>query len=137
MVGSFHTFQAVFYRAADGSQPVDDFIESLPVKHQVAMDLQIGRLNELHPGRPHLPHPHSSQLRGELRELRCHYGSNLYRVLYRRSDNLIILLHAFRKETGKVPESEISTAQRRWDDFKHRMDKDPRTPPRAAGHDAP
>jgi hypothetical protein len=28
--------QAVYYRAADGSEPVDDFIESLPVKHQVA-----------------------------------------------------------------------------------------------------
>ncbi len=30
---------------------------------------------------PPLPFPWSSQLEGELRELRCHYGSELYRVL--------------------------------------------------------
>lgn len=28
-------------------------------------------------------------------------------------------------------------AKDRWDAFKQRMDADPRTPPRAAGHDAP
>jgi hypothetical protein len=32
-----------------------------------------------------LPFPWSSQLEGELRELRCHYGSEHDRVLYRRS----------------------------------------------------
>jgi len=44
------------------------------------------------------------QLEGELRELRCHYGSELYRVLDRRSGNLFVLLHIFRKDSGKVPE---------------------------------
>jgi hypothetical protein len=30
-----------------------------------------------------------------LRELRCHYGRRLYRVFYRRSGRLVILLHVF------------------------------------------
>src|SRR5471030_1162823 len=90
--------QAVYYRAADGSQPVDAFLEALPVKHQVAVDNQIARLNMLTMKRPHLPFPHSSQIDGELRELRCHYGRVLYRILYRRSLDLIILLHMFRKD---------------------------------------
>jgi phage-related protein len=130
--------QAVFYRASDGSEPVDEFIESLrdPDK-QAAIDNQIDRLNLLTPSNPHLPFPHSSQVRGELRELRCHYGSELYRILYRRSRNLILLLHMFRKDTGKIPEREIRIAEERWADFKARMDAEKRRPPRPAGHDAP
>jgi phage-related protein len=130
--------QAVFYRASDGSEPVDDFIELLrPPAKQAAIDNQIDRLNMLTPSNPHLPFPHSSQVRGELRELRCHYGSELYRVLYRRSRNLIILLHMFRKDTGKIPPREIEVAEERWEDFKARMDAEKRRPPRAAGRDAP
>lgn len=48
-----------------------------------------------------------------------------------------MLLHIFSKRTAKIPASEINIAKDRWDDFKARMDADPRTPPRAAGHDAP
>src|SRR6266542_6130321 len=93
--------QAVYYRVSDGSEPVDAFIEALrgPDK-QAALDNQIERLNMLRPNDPPLPFPWSSQLEGELRELRCHYGSELYRVLYRRSGNLFVLLHMFRKDTG-------------------------------------
>jgi phage-related protein len=128
--------QAIYYRAADGSEPVSDFIERLSAKKQVNLDNQIDRLNMLTLSNPHLPFPHSSQVEGELRELRCHYGSELYRVLYRRSRNLIVLLHIFRKDTGKVPQGELELAKKRWDDFKTRMDADRRRPPRAAGHDA-
>lgn len=72
-----------------------------------------------------------------LRELRCHYGRELFRILYRRSGKLVVLLHIFRKDTGKIPEVEIEIAKRRWNDFKARMDAEKRRPPRAAGHDAP
>jgi phage-related protein len=61
----------------------------------------------------------------------------LYRVLYRRSKNLFILLHMLRKNTGKLPASDIEIARTRWTDFKARMDARPRRPPRAAGGDAP
>src|SRR5438128_1329290 len=130
--------QAVFYRASDGSEAVDDFIESLGhADRQAAIDFQKDRLNLLSRQNPHLPFPHSSQVEGELRELRCHYGRELYRILYRRSDNLIVLLHAFRKDTGRIPESEIQIAEERWADFVRRMNATTRVPPRAAGQDAP
>jgi phage-related protein len=130
-------FQGVYYRAADGTQPVDEFIEGLEVKRQVALDNQIGRLNLLNSEVPHLPFPHSSQVQGELRELRCHFGRELYRILYRRSRNLIVLLHAFRKDTGGIPGSEIRIAEARRDDFVRRMNAERRVRPRAAGQDAP
>jgi phage-related protein len=129
--------QTVYYRTADGRQPVKDFIDALDTEAQVAIDNQVDRLNLLSDDIPHLPFPHSSQVTGELRELRCHYGRRLYRVLYRRSDRLIVLLHVFAKRSAKIPRREIEIAQERWADFKERMNTNPRRPPRAAGSDAP
>ena len=131
-------FHAVFYRASDGTEPVDAFIEALDSpRRQAALDFQIGRLNLLSETDPHLPFPHSSQIEGVLRELRCHYGRELYRILYRRSGSLLVLLHMFRKDTGTLPAHEVEIARERWNDFKRRMDAPTRFPPRAAGHDAP
>lgn len=114
-----------------------EFIDALDDQVQAAIDNQIDRLNLLSDEVPHLPFPHSSQVQGELRELRCHYGRQLYRVLYRRSERLLALLHVFAKRSAKIPERDIAIAQERWDDFKARMDAERRVPPRAAGRDAP
>jgi len=129
--------QAVYYRDPKGAEPVRSFIDRLDTKRRAALVRQIDRLNLLSDQLPHLPFPHSSQIAGELRELRCHMGSDHYRVLYRRSDRLIVLLHVFPKTTGKLPAGEIKIAEQRWEDFKTRMEARPRKPPRAAGRDAP
>jgi phage-related protein len=81
--------------------------------------------------------PISSQIEGELRELRVSFGSTHYRILYQRSRNLIVLLHTFEKNTGSVRASDKATAKWRMADFKRRMDAEPRRPPRPAGDDAP
>lgn len=82
-------------------------------------------------------YPITSQIDGELRELRVRFAKTHYRVLYRRSGNLIVLLHAFEKHTGKVPDAAKRLATQRFADFTLRMNEKPRTPPRAAGRDAP
>ena len=129
--------QAVYYRDASGGEPVREFIDALDEDAQAAVERQIGRLNLLSDAMPHLPFPHSSQVEGELRELRCHYGRELYRILYRRSERFVVLLHVFAKRSAKIQEREISVAQERWRDFRSRMDASRRVPPRAVGHDAP
>jgi phage-related protein len=130
--------QAVYYRAADGSEPVREFLASLqPLAARVVVENQVDRLNLCDEDGPPLPFPHSSQVEGELRELRCHYGNRHYRVLYRRSRNLFVLLHAFPKTKAAIPAAEIEIAKQRWDDFVERMAAQPRIPPRAGGHDAP
>lgn len=129
--------QAIYYRDRRGRQPVEEFIDRLPPRQQVVVDLAIDRLNGLLPNEPPLAFPATSQVDGELRELRCHYGPVLYRVLYRRSKNLFILLHMLRKNARKLPASDIAVAHARWADFRARMDATPRQPPRAAGDDAP
>jgi phage-related protein len=130
--------QAVYYRAPDGTQPVRDFVARLrPVAARVVIENQIDRLNLCSEAGPPLPFPHSSQVDGELRELRCHYGRYHFRVLYRRSRNLFVLLHVVPKTTAKLPPEAIEIANERWKNFASRMAANPRVPPRPAGHDAP
>lgn len=107
------SFHAVYYRERDGNEPVRAYLDDLNDEVAAVLAQQIDRLNLLSDEVPHLPFPHTSQVDGELRELRCHYGRQLYRVLYRRSDRLLVLLHIFAKRTSKIPAAEIDLAQRR------------------------
>jgi len=130
--------QAIYYRDKRGREPVDEFIEALPAKRAAKIDDHVeeylnGRATEAPP--PEFPI--SSQIEGELRELRIRFANTRYRILYQRSENLMVLLHAFEKNTGAVPASEKALAKRRMTDFTQRMNARPRKPPRAAGKDAP
>lgn len=130
--------QAVFYRDPTGVEPVDEFIDALPPKRAAKIDDFIEEhLNGRAPDAPPPEYPVSSQIEGELRELRVRFANTRYRVLYQRSHNLVVLLHAIEKDTGAVPTAEIELAKRRMADFKRRMDATGRKPPRAAGKDAP
>ncbi len=129
--------QAVYYRDSDGREPVNDFLDRLSPERQEEIDHTISLLNRLGQNDPPLPFPFSSQVEGQLRELRCHYGRELYRILYRRSRSLFVLLHVFEKRSGAVPGAEIEIAKSRWNDFRARMELQPRRGPRSAGHDAP
>ena len=128
---------AVYYRDRRGHEPVNEVVDGLPARVQASLDLQIDRLNDLSDTDPPLPFPHSSQVEGDLRKLRCHYGRRLFRVLYRRSERPFVLLHMFEKASRNVPAGDKDIAQRSWQDFNRRMNEQPRRRPRAAGHDAP
>jgi hypothetical protein len=48
------------------------FIDAIQdTSHQFAIDAKIELINQLDEEHPHLAFPHSSQIEGELRELRC------------------------------------------------------------------
>jgi phage-related protein len=136
--GSIGKTRAVHYRDPRGRQPVRIFIESLPMKPARKVEEQI---NEHFNGRradaPPPEFPITSQIEGELRELRVRFAGSHYRILYQRSKNLIVLLHGFEKNTGAVPAAAKASARWRMADFKKRMDETPRRPPRPAGDDAP
>lgn len=93
--------QAVYYRDKRGAEPVNEFIGALPAKRVAKIDDYIDEhLNGQPPDAPPPEFPISSQIEGELRELRVRFANTRYRVLYQRSRNLIVLLHAFEKNTG-------------------------------------
>jgi phage-related protein len=123
-----------YYRAADGNQPADEFVDAQPARAQAMIDNYIGRLTLFGPG---LRYPSSSQVEGELRELRPDMGRTHYRLLYRRSDDMFIILHAFIKRGGPIDQAEIDIANERWKDFKDRMNADLRRPPSAIGRTVP
>ena len=130
--------QAIFYRDKSGREPVDEFIERLPVRPAAKIDALIDEhLNGHRVDAPPPAFPFSSQIEGELRELRVRFAKTRYRILYQRSDNLLVLLHAFEKNTAGVPAADKEIAKRRMADFKRRMNTEVRVPPRAAGRDAP
>jgi phage-related protein len=103
-----------------------------PAKVAVKIDDATDLLNGLPVDAPPLAFPHSSQIEGPLRELRCHYGKRLFRILYQRSGNLFILLHAIEKSGAKVPGADVQLAQERMRDFQARMDARSRVRPRDA-----
>jgi phage-related protein len=128
----------VYYRDKRGADPVNEFIEALPAKRAAKIDDYIQEhLNGKPPDAPPPEFPITSQIEGELRELRVRFANTRYRILYQRSDNLVVLLQAIEKSTGAVPRSDIELAKRRMADFKRRMDVERRVRPRAAGKDAP
>ncbi len=57
----------VYYRQSDGTEPADDFIRTQPPAAQAAIDNYIERLAIFG---PRLGYPSTSQVDGELRELR-------------------------------------------------------------------
>jgi phage-related protein len=134
---SLRRLVAKFYRASDGTEPVNEFIDEQKPAVQLAIDRQVDRINLLDEEHPHLAFPHSSQIEGELRELRCHYGAALYRILYRRSEQFVVLLHIFEKRTKAIPEADKQIARERWADFRKRMDAQPRWRPSPVGKKAP
>jgi phage-related protein len=130
--------QAVYYRDARGAEPVDEFVQALPSKRAAKIDDFVQEhLNGQSPEAPPPPFPVTSQIEGELRELRVRFANTRYRILYQRSENLVVLLHALEKDTEAIPRADVELAKQRMADFKRRMDAIRRTPPRAVGKDAP
>jgi phage-related protein len=133
--------QAVYYRDPSAREPVKDWVEDL-IKTKPAAAAKIEEhLREHLNGRPAddppPKHPITSQIEGNLRELRVRFAGTRYRLLYQRSRNLVIILHGFEKNTGAIPDSDKKVAKKRFVDFKARMNAEQRLGPRAAGHDAP
>jgi phage-related protein len=128
---------AKYYRAPDGWEPVRDYRASLDDTARAALDFHMKLLSDKPENAPPPDFPTTSQIRGALRELRVHTAGTQHRVLYRRSEHFIVLLHAFPKNRGNVLESDIALAEARFEDFKARMDATPRRPPRPVGGDVP
>jgi phage-related protein len=91
---------------------VNEFIEALPAKRAAKVDDYVEEhLNGKRTDAPPPEFPVTSRIEGELRELRVRFANTRYRILYQRSGNLVVLLHAIEKHTGAVPDSRTSTWQ--------------------------
>lgn len=114
-------FIVELYANEDGTEPVTDFIHSLPEKMIAKILKEIELLsaygNELR-------EPYSSHLEDGIFELRAKQGNNISRVLYFFViGRTIILTNGFVKKTQKTPKSEIELAKKYRSDYLNRRNE--------------
>jgi phage-related protein len=101
-----------FYLEADGSAPVEEFLDGLDLKTRARFRWSLEQLRVCN---VQARQPLARHLDGDLWELREESSTNIYRIIYfifvgRR----IVLLHGFQKKTQQTPRREIATAARRY-----------------------
>ena len=104
-----------FYLEADGSIPVEAFLESLDLKTRARFrwSMEQLRLRNVQAREPLVRH-----LEGDLWELREESSTNIYRVIYVFfTGRRIVFLHGFQKKTQRTPRRELETARRRYQAF--------------------
>lgn len=112
-------FEIIMYRKADGTSPVDEFIDSLEEKMQAKIVRSIGLLKK---NGYELREPHSKPLNDGIFELRTIQGAMITRVLYFFIvDRKIILTNGFIKKTEKTPKQAIELAKKYRQDYLERQ----------------
>jgi phage-related protein len=110
-----HKFDVLFYKKADGTKPVREFILSLPMKMRAKITRTIAMLEA---NGSDLREPQSKHLDDGIFELRAKVGTDITRVLYFYSTGKrIVLTHGFVKKTAKTPPAEIEKAKQYRQDF--------------------
>jgi phage-related protein len=111
------SYKVIFYRTAQGSEPVREWLQSLDKRER----LQFGQaIQVLQMNGPALPMPYSCPLGGGLFELRERIGKVRYRVFYAfDGSRIVVLLHAATKDQ-RVIEDDLALARRRLQDYQER-----------------
>lgn len=112
-------YNLVLFTAERGASPIDDFLDGLDKKSRAKAAAYLSLLEE---EGPNLKRPYADVVRGKIRELRIHYSSNQYRVLYFfHVRDQIVLVHAFSKKTQQLKEKDIELSEKRMEDWMRRF----------------
>ena len=98
-----------FYRTAAGTEPVREWLLSLPadVRKEIGGDIR-----NVQEGWP-LGKPYVDGFGDGLYEVRTSHRGNQFRVLFVIIEGTLVLLHGFQKKTQKTPAADIDLARRR------------------------
>ncbi len=112
-------YNIIFYTAERGDSPLDDFLDGLDKKSRAKVSAYLSLLEEQG---PNLKRPYADIVRGKIRELRIHYSSNQFRILYFiQMFDQIVLVHALSKKTQHLKKRDIDLAEKRMDDWMRRF----------------
>lgn len=101
----------IFYSKDNGKQPVYEFIKGLPIKDRARVLAYLQGIEDLGFDSPRAQF---RQIKGSLWEIKIRVQSGGYKLFYvRLYKDLLVLLHAYRKQSQKAPRKEIDTAERR------------------------
>ena len=108
-------YNLILYTTDRGDSPIDEFLDGLDKKSRAKVAAYLSLLED---EGPNLKRPYADVVRGKIRELRIHYSSNQYRVLYFfHVRDQIVLVHAFSKKTQQLKEKDIELSERRMEDW--------------------
>ncbi|MDR0445716.1 MAG: type II toxin-antitoxin system RelE/ParE family toxin [Oscillospiraceae bacterium] len=108
----------IYYQKEDGTTPVQEFLDALPVKHHAKAIRDIDVLEKFGTT---LTEPHVKHIKGKLWELRIKSSGDISRIFYFIPMGAsIVLLHGFVKKTQKTPAKEIETASNYLEDYQRR-----------------
>ena len=115
-------YEVELYEKTNKEVPVLDFILSLNPKQQAKIFREIELLRKFG---SELGFPHVRKIKGEkysvLWELRVKLASDSFRIIYfMYYQNISILLHGFKKKTGKTPLKELEIALNRMKEYLER-----------------
>ncbi len=101
--------EVVFYNKPDGEYPVEQFLESLPVKVSQKITWVVHLIEDL----DRVPAQYFSKLsdRNDIWEFRIKLGSNIYRVFAFFDGHKVILTNGLVKKTQKTPAGDIRRAE--------------------------
>lgn len=104
-----------FYDLPDGSEPAKDFLDTLDLKMQAKMIMEIQLLEDLGTS---LRMPYSEHLEDGIFELRAKVSTNISRVMdFFYVGDKAILTNGFLKKSQKTPKAEIEKAKRYRADY--------------------
>ena len=101
--------EIVFYRKANGSCEVENYLDSLPAKDAQKILWVLKIIEEM----DIVPKQYFKKLVGtEIWEARIQFGSNIYRILgFFTSGRNLVFTHGFTKKHQKTPLGEIEKAE--------------------------
>jgi phage-related protein len=112
-------YNLILYTTDRGDSPIDEFLDGLDKKSRAKVAAYLSLLED---EGPNLKRPYADVVRGKIRELRIHYSSNQYRILYFfHVRDQIVLVHALSKKTQQLKEKDIDLSERRMEDWIHRF----------------
>lgn len=106
------------YRMADGSMPVQEFLDALPVKkaQKILRDIDV-----LETYGPRWGMPHVRPMPQRMYELRTEHGSDIFRMFFFHwHHTVLVLTNGYQKKSPKMDTHEFERAKRYRDDWVQR-----------------
>lgn len=101
----------VFYSKSNQRQPVKEFLATLNTQERARILACLKNIEELGFESPRVQF---RQIKGTLWEIKIRLASGQFRIFYVAIKNhILVLLHAYKKQSQKAPKNEIEIAEKR------------------------
>ena len=103
-----------FFRYDNGTEPVREWLRSIPKEHRRAIGVDIKTVQFSWP----IGMPAVGNLKNGIWEVRTRLDDSIARVLFATDTGIMILLHGFIKKTRRTPDDDLEIARKRLSDYK-------------------